>query len=472
LKVVPLASGEGTPETVVVEAPEVRYAKSGDVNIAYSVVGSGPVDLVFAPGFISNVEYSWEDPGLARFYRALGSFSRLIVFDKRGTGLSDRMVGGEPLETRVDDVRAVMDAVGSERAAIVGYSEGGSMATLFAATTPERTTALILYGALIAGLWSPETPWAWRREKWDAWVDDVERRWGTPAYCEDQLRSDAPSKIGDAVFERWYATRLRLGASPGAAAAMIRTAREIDLARVIPTVRVPTLVLQRVGDRVVDVQGARYLAERIAGARYVELHGDDHLPWVGDADAIVAEIRAFLASVGDGFREDELTDRVLATVLFTDIVGSTAKAAELGDRRWRELLAAHHARVRRQLVRFRGRELDTAGDGFFASFDGPARAIRCACAISESVRELGLELRTGLHTGECEVVDGKVGGIAVHIGARVAAEADPGEVVVSSTVKDLVAGSGIEFRERGSAQLKGVPGEWRLFAVTRLVAPA
>jgi pimeloyl-ACP methyl ester carboxylesterase len=279
-----------------VKIPEIRYLKSGDVSIAYSVVGNGPMGLIFAPGFTSNVEYGWEEPGLASFYRSLGSFGRLIVFDKRGTGLSDHMQAGEALETRMDDVRAVMDSAGSERAAIIGFSEGGSMATLFAASHPERTTGLILYGALVAGTWSPETPWAWRREQWDVWLDD---------------------------------------------------------------------------DRVVDVQNARYVAERIPGARYVELPGDDHLPWVGDADRIVGEIQTFLESAADRPLDAELTNRVLATV--TDIVDSTTKAAELGDRRWGELPAEHHARVRRQLVRFRGRELDTAGDGFFASFDGPAR---------------------------------------------------------------------------------------------------
>lgn len=449
------------------EVPEVRYAKSGDVSIAYSVLGEGPVDLVFVPGFVSNVEYGWYEPGLADFYGSLAAFSRLIVFDKRGTGLSDALEPGQPFEIRMDDVRAVMDSAGSKRAVLIGYSEGGSMATLFAAADPERTIGLILYGALIAGTWSPNTPWAWRREQWDEWLINVERRWGTHEYCEEQLRDDAPSKVGDADFERWYATRLRLGASPGAAAALIRTAREIDLGHVLPSVRVPTLVLHRSGDRLIDVQNARYVAERIPGARYVELGGDDHLPWVGDVAGIVEEIRTFIASAAEA-PDEGLADRVLATVLFTDIVGSTAKAAELGDRHWRELLEAHHERVRRQLIRYRGRELDTAGDGFLASFDGPARAIRCAGAILESVGELGLDLRVGLHTGECEVLDRKVGGIAVHIGARVAAEAAPGEVLVSSTVKDLVAGSGIEFRDRGTAQLKGVPGEWRLFAVHEL----
>jgi class 3 adenylate cyclase len=281
------------------------------------------------------------------------------------------------------------------------------------------------------------------------------------------LRDDAPSKVGDTEFERWYGTRLRLGASPGAAAALIRTAREIDLSHILPSVRVPTLVSHRAGDRLINVENARYVAKRIPVARYVELPGDDHLPWVGDVAGLVGEVKSFVVSAAEAPDEGP-ADRVLATVLFTDIVDSTTKAAALGDRSWRELLQAHHERVRRQLVRYRGRELDTAGDGFLASFDGPARAIRCACAIVDSVQQLGLDLRVGLHTGECEVLDGKVGGIAVHIGSRIAAEAAPGEVLVSSTVKDLVAGSGIEFRERGTAQLRGVPGEWRIFAVSQL----
>lgn len=445
--------------------PEVRYAKSGDVSIAYSVVGEGPIDIVFVPGFVSNVEYGWYEQGLAHFYASLAEFSRLIVFDKRGTGLSDAPEPGVPLETRMDDVRAVMDSADSKRAVIFGYSEGGSLAALFAAADPERTIGLILYGALIAGSWSPQTPWAWPRERWDEWLADIERRWGTPEYCEDQLRDDAPSKVGDAEFARWYGTRLRLGASPGAAAALIRTAREIELGHVLPTVRVPTLVLHRAGDRLIDVENARYVARRIPVARYVELPGDDHLPWVGDVAGLVAEVKSFVSSAAEA-TEEGLADRVLATVLFTDIVGSTAKAAALGDRGWRELLEAHHERVRRQLVRYRGRELDTAGDGFLASFDGPARAIRCACAIVETVRQLGLDLRVGLHTGECEVLDGKIGGIAVHIGARVAAEAAPGEVLVSSTVKDLVAGAGLTFADRGMHELKGVPDEWRLYSVS------
>jgi pimeloyl-ACP methyl ester carboxylesterase len=439
--------------------PETRYAKSGDVSIAFQIVGDGPFDLVFAPGFVSNLEYGWEEPTLESFYRRLASFCRLIIFDKRGTGLSDRVSGVPDLETRMDDVRAIMDAAGSERAAVLGYSEGAAMAALFAATYPERTPALVLYGSFL----SSRTGGRARGMQ----LEEVERRWGTPDYCDELLREDAPSLAGDADFGRWYATRLRLGASPAAAVVLLKMARDTDARSILPSIRVPTLVLHRTGDRTCNIENARYAAEHVPDAVYVELEGQDHLPWVGDSEAISREIRAFLTGIWErgGWEEPE-AERVLSTVLFTDIVGSTARAAELGDRAWRDVLQQHHALVRKELARYRGRELDTVGDGFFASFDGPARAIRCACALTDAVRELGLEIRAGLHTGECELVDGKIGGIAVHIGARVAREAQAGEVLVSSTVKDLVAGSGLLFREHGVARLKGVPDEWRLFAVT------
>ncbi len=453
--------------------PQTRYAKSGAVNIAFQVVGDGPFDLVFAPGFVSNVEFGWEEPTLEKFYGRLASFCRLIIFDKRGTGLSDRVSGVPDLETRMDDVRAIMDAAGSERAAVLGYSEGAAMAALFAATYPERTPALILYGAFMFWEWQSERSETFRRPSREQLLEEVERRWGQPDYCDELLRDDAPSMAEQEEFRRWYATRLRLGASPGAARDLMRMNMETDIRSVLSSVRVPTLILHRVGDRNCDVKNARYAAAQIPDSLCVELPGEDHLPWVGDSEAIVREIERFLTGIWErgGWEEPE-PERVLSTVLFTDIVGSTARAAEVGDRGWRELLEQHHALIRRHLARFRGRELDTAGDGFFASFDGPARAIRCASALTDAVTELGLEIRAGLHTGECELVNGKIGGIAVHIGARVAKEAQAGEVLVSSTVKDLVAGSGLQFRERGSAQLKGVPGEWRLFAVKRLDAPS
>jgi class 3 adenylate cyclase len=446
--------------------PETRYARSGDVNIAYQVVGDGPFDLVHVPPFVSHVELAWEVPGIAAFNRRLASFARLIRFDKRGTGMSDRVSGAPTLETRMDDVRAVMDAVGSERAALFGVSEGGPMSALFAATYPDRVWALVLYGTFARERWAHDYPWGVREEEYRREIDEEEHRWGTPEHAAAVALGLAPS--ADAAGQRALATLIRQSASPGAAAALSRMNMEIDVRHVLSAIRVPTLVLNRTGDSEFIIGGSRYLAEHIAGARHVELPGIDHAISAGDPEPVLREIEGFLTEAWEARAwEDAEKDRTLATILFTDIVGSTAKAVELGDRRWRELLEDHHSLVRHVLTRFRGRELDTAGDGFFASFDGPARAIRCACAISEGVGKLGLQVRAGLHTGECEVVNGKMGGIAVHIGARVAAEAGPGEVLVSGTVKDLVAGSGIVFRERGATVLKGVPGEWRLFAVER-----
>ena len=453
--------------------PETRYARSGDVSIAYQVLGDGPFDLVFAPGFVSNVEFGWEEPTLERFYRRLASFCRLIIFDKRGTGLSDRVSGVPDLETRMDDVRAIMDAEGSERAAVLGYSEGAAMAALFAATYPERTPALVLYGTFLTWDWLPEKREAYRQVSREEQLEEVGRRWGTPAYCDELLRDDAPSKADDEDFRRWYATRLRLGASPAAAVTLTRMCMEIDARPILPSIHVPSLIVHRVGDRDSDIRGSRFAADQIPGATYVELPGDDHLPWVGDSEAIVGEIQRFLTGIWErgGWEEPE-PERVLSTVLFTDIVGSSERAVSLGDRAWRELLERHHALVRGQLVRFRGQEMDAAGDGFFASFDGHARAIQCARAIVEGVRDLQLEVRAGLHTGECELVGNDIGGMAVNIGARISALAGAGEVLVSSTVKDLVVGSGISFAERGSQPLKGVPGAWGLFAVDQVEAPA
>jgi class 3 adenylate cyclase len=437
---------------------ETRYTKSGDVNIAYRVVGDGPLDLVYVPGWISNVELMWEEPGHARLLRRLASFSRLILFDKRGTGLSDPVpVDRLPtLEERMDDVRAVMDAAGSERAAIFGSSEGGLMSVLFAATYPERTHALIALAIYAKRLWSPDYPWAPTPEARAAEIELIERTWGG----EMDISDLAPS--ADEAFKRRAVAYLRQSASPGAAVALLRMNSQIDVRDVLPTIRVPTLVLQRVDDRDVSVEEGRWIAAQIPGAKYVELPGDEHLIWAGDVDAVVDEVEEFVT----GSRPVHDPDRVLATVLFTDIVGSTRRAHDLGDRRWRELLEQHHVVVRRALERFQGREVDTAGDGFLATFDGPARAIRCARAIADGLRDVGLEVRAGLHTGECELLGDKVAGVAVHTGARVSSMAQPGEVLVSSTVKDLVAGSGIQFEERGTHVLKGVPGEWRLYAVS------
>jgi len=436
--------------------PQTRYAKSGSVNIAYQVTGSGPLNLVLVPGWVSDLEYAWEEPSFARFLHRLESFSRLIRFDKRGTGLSDRFVEPPTLEERTDDMRAVMDAVAVERAAIFGYSEGGSMSALFAAAHPRRAAALIMFGTFAKRLWDPEYPWAPTPEERQKFLDEIEREWGGVV----DLATLAPSVAADERFRRWLSTYFRRGASPGAALALARMNTEIDIRHVLPAIRVPTLVLHRTGDLDANVEEGRYIASRIPGAKFVELAGNDHLPWVGDADALLDEVEEFLT----GMRHAPEPDRVLATVLFVDIVGSTRRAAELGDARWRELLESFHALVRRALDRYRGREIDTAGDGFLAAFDGPARAIRCACAIGDAVGALGIQVRAGLHSGECEVMGSKLGGLAVHIGARVAARAGPGEVLVSGTVKDLVAGSGIRFEDRGMHALKGVPGEWRLFA--------
>jgi pimeloyl-ACP methyl ester carboxylesterase len=450
----------------VVIPPETRYARSGELSIAYQVVGDGPIDLVYVPGFISHVEWAWEEPALARFLRRLASFSRLILFDKRGTGLSDRTAGVPTLEERMDDIRAAMDDTGSERAVVFGASEGTMLSAAFAATYPERTAALILYGGMASYVRRPDYPWRPPAEQVRrTWVDEpartIHRTWGTTEGIDEMLRWAAPSAADDEGLKRWLATFMRLGASPGAEIARRRMNLELDVRHVLPAIRVPTLVLHRTDDPDEHIEEGRYLAAHIPGARFVALPGGDHFAFVGDQDALLDEVEEFVT----GARPDHEPDRVLATVLFTDIVGSTAHAVRLGDRRWRDLQERHHALVRRELARHRGREVDTAGDGFLATFDGPARAIRCALAIGREVRQLGLEVRAGLHTGECEFRGDRVSGIAVHTGARVAAMAGPSEVLVSSTVKDLVAGSGLQFEDRGAYALKGVPGEWRLFAV-------
>lgn len=452
-------------------APEVKYARSGDVNIAYSVVGDGPFDVVFVVGWvISTLDVAWDGlPGA--FFERLSSSCRLILFDKRGTGLSDRVQGIPDLETRMDDVRAVMDAAGSTRAALFGVSEGGFMTSLFAATYPERTAAAVLYGTGATYLKQDDYPWASTRDQYEKFMTRRELRWGDPAFFDELLEQFAPSLAGSVSDEtrQWWYRYLRTSVSPGAATALTRMNMELDTRRVLPTIRVPTLVIHVEGERVFELAEGRYIADHIPGAELTIIPGQDHA-WFSPAvaDLVIAEVERFLTDLWNrGDWDDVEADRVLATVLFTDIVDSTARAVELGDRAWRELLNEHHSRVRRQLARFRGRELDTAGDGFFASFDGPARAIRCAQSITQSVEELGIAVRCGLHTGECEIIDGKMGGIAVHIGARVASQAGAGEVIVSSTVKDLVAGSGITFSERGAAALKGVPGDWSLYLVEK-----
>ena len=436
---------------------EVRFARSGDVDVAYRVVGDGPIDLVYAQGAASHLEVHWELPQYRHYCERLGEFARLVLFDKRGMGMSDRVPGATTLEERMDDIRAVMGAVGSERAAIMGESEGGPLAMLFAAAHPERTAALVLQGAEVRERRDDEWPWGEATaEEFEQYASLIPEHWGEGAFFGHL----APS-VGDVEWGRAWAGRVqRHAATPAAWEAFARMAFDIDVRHVASTINVPTLILHAADDQICHVENARFLARTIRGARYVELPGGDHVPWF-EPDVIIAEIREFLT----GKREASTVDRVLATVLFTDLAGSTERAAELGDRRWHDLVEQHHAAVRRELDRFDGIEVDTAGDGFFATFDGPARAIRCAQAIVSAVKPLGLDVRAGLHSGEVEMAAGTIAGIAVNIGARVAARAGGGEVLVSRTVKDLVAGSGIEFDDRGASALKGIPGEWELFAV-------
>jgi predicted ATPase/pimeloyl-ACP methyl ester carboxylesterase/class 3 adenylate cyclase len=442
--------------------PETRYARSGDVNIAYQVIGDGPLDLVLVPGWVSNIDWFWQEPACARFLRRLASFSRLILFDKRGTGLSDRVSETElpTLEQRMDDVRVVMDAAGSERAALCGYSEGGPLCCLFAATSPERTAAVVMIGSYARRAAGADHPWGLTAEAQEAWLAEIAGGWGGPV----GLARRAPTMMRDERFVRWWSSFLRASASPAAVLALTEMNYQIDVRHILPAIRVPTLVLHAVGDRSIPVEAGRYLASRIPGAKYVELPGDDHLPFACDADAILDETEEFLT----GIRPAAEPDRVLATMLFTEIVGAAEAAARLGDQRWRDLVETHNAVVRQELARYRGREVRSTGQGFLAVFDGPARAIRCAGAVVESLHDIGLDARAGLHTGECVFVGDDVVGIAVHTAARVMEQAGAGEVLVSSTVKDLVAGAAIEFEDRGVQLLSG-PGEWHLYRVGRAV---
>jgi pimeloyl-ACP methyl ester carboxylesterase len=442
-------------------APPTRYAKSGDISIAYQVVGEGPIDLVLVLGFATHIELQWESEPQARFFDRLSSFSRLIIFDRRGTGLSDPVPQMPTLEERIDDVRAVMDAAGSERAALFGISEGGPMSVLFAATHPERASALVLHGAMGRTTEAPDYPWASPAEALrESAAEFLAPNWGQDA--TGMIELFAPSLAGQPGVREFVERMERSAASPAMVQQIFEMFLDVDVRDILPTIHVPTLVLHRHGDRVVYRRAGEELAAQIPGARYVELPGIDHLPWAGDAEAVVGEIEEFLT----GARSAAEPDRVLATVMFTDIVGSTERAVEVGDNRWRELLSSYQDAVRRELNRFDGRLVKTLGDGHLATFDGPARAIRCGWAIAEAARSLDLEVRIGLHTGEVEVLGDDVGGIAVHIAARVGALAGPSEVLVTSTVKDLVAGSGIEFADRGAQQLKGISDEWRLYAAT------
>jgi class 3 adenylate cyclase len=436
-----------------------RYARNGEARIAYQVIGDGPFDLIAVPGFVSNVEYLWEIPGAAAVIERFASYARLITWDKRGTGLSDPLLRLPPLEERMDDMLAVLDAAGSEQAALFGVSEGGPLSILFTATHPQRVSALVTYGAAPRMAWAPDYTWGIRPELYnDAAKEAVLDGWGDGVLLE----LFAPSCADDERMREVWGTFQRLGASPSMGVAALMAMLEIDVRDILPSVRVPTLLIHRAGDRAIPAKSSRFMSERIPNAKYVELEGEDHLWFVGDVDAIFDEVEEFLT----GVRRNVVKDRMLATVLFTDIVDSTRKVTELGDHRWRELLTEHDALVRRELERFRGRELKTIGDGFLATFDGPARAVTCAGAIRDRADSLGIAVRAGVHTGECEVIGDDIAGVAVNIAARISALAGPDEVLVSRTVTDLVYGSGIEFKDRGLVELKGVPDTWHLFAAT------
>jgi len=435
---------------------DTRYAKSGELNIAYQVFGAGDVRMVFIPGWASNVENLWTLREFADFADQLSKFAQVILLDRRGTGLSDPVANPPTLEERMDDVRAVLDAAGWERAAIWGVSEGGPMAMMFAASHPDRVPALVLYGTFARFSRADDYPYGYPREVNEKWVGALERTWGTG----ELSRSFAPSLTPDAATLRSLARLERMAMSPGTARKLFGLLTRTDVRHVLSAIRVPTLVLHRAGDQPVRVGHARYLAEHIAGAKYVELEGADHIPFLGDVEALLGEVREFLT----GERATPEPDRILTTILFCDIVDSTRRAAEVGDHEWKQVLSRFYALSDEKLHRFRGRKLDTAGDGLFAAFDGPARAVRCGAALVDAVQSLDIRLRVGVHTGECEVLGEKYTGIAVHLGARVASAAEPGQVLVSSTVRDLVVGSGLRFKDLGLQALKGVPEQWRLFA--------
>jgi pimeloyl-ACP methyl ester carboxylesterase len=451
-----------------VQRPDTRYAKSGEFHIAYQIVGSGPPDLIYVPGWLSHLDLYWEQPLIERFLLRLGSFSRLIVFDKRGIGLSDPVPDASTptLEERMDDVRAVLDDAGSERAAVLGQGYGTPIATLFAATYPSRTSALVLYSpSPRAGARTPDYPWGPTEAELEAWTEDS-TAWGTREFAQTWVERLAPSAAGDPRFVEWAARMMRAAASPRTSSAFSRMNALMDVREILPLIRVPTLVLGR-SDALLPkgpfdsppLEEDRYVAERIPGARLAELPGRDYLPFVGDQDSLVDEIALFVTGVAPAHEPD----RVLVTVLFTDIVSSTARASELGDRAWKELLGRHNVVVREHLARFGGVEIERVGDGFLATFDGPARGVRCARAIVEALKPEGIDVRAGLHAGEVELLEDGISGIAVHVGARVAALAGSGEVLATSTIKDLVAGSGIEFADRGPHELKGVAEPTRLF---------
>jgi class 3 adenylate cyclase len=454
----------------VVEVPDVHYVRNGDVALAYQVFGDGPVELVYAPQWINNLEIAWSNPLYARFLNRLASLARVAFVDRRGMGLSDRLSATDvpPLETLMEDLRVVLDSAEFRRPVLFGGSDSGCICALFAATHPARTSALIVYGPEARGTATNDYPWAWTSERWEAYLADMDSGWGTEAYAAHTFDWIMPSARADPEQRRWWRTMQRLAATPSSMIAIERIWAELDIRPVLPTIQAPTLVLHRTGDPVEHVEAGRDFARRIPGAQFVELAGHDWPVWAGEQKTLFDAIESFLR----GIREEEAElDRVLATVLFTDIVGSTEKATSVGDRAWGELVERHHTVVRAMLGRYRGIEQDVAGDGFFATFDGPARGVRCAQAIVDAVRPLELEVRAGLHTGEVGITREKVSGIAVNVAARIAALAEPSEILVSQTVKDLVAGSGLRFHEHGSRQLKGIEGAWHLYAVAESRRP-
>jgi pimeloyl-ACP methyl ester carboxylesterase len=441
--------------------PDVRFAQSGDVSVAYSVNGDGPIDIVYVQGAISHLEVWWDLPIFRAWCERIGEFARLIRFDKRGMGMSDRVPGATTLETRMDDIRAVMDAVGSEQAVLIGHSEGGPLSMLFAAAYPERTRALVLAGAEVRERRDEEWPWGEAtEEEFEAYIATVDENWGQRARFAGRL---APSLGSPPWYGEWWCRLQSNSCTPGGWKAFARMAFDIDVRHVVPHIKVPTLIYHTVGDLMCSVENGRWLARHIDGAKYVERPGADHLMWAEEADPFIAELREFITGERDA--QPATVERVLATVLFTDIVGSTRRAAQLGDRRWRELLLEHHRVVRDAVARHQGQEVDMAGDGVLATFDGPARAIACARAIRAEVAPLGLDVRAGVHTGEIDRLESGIAGIAVHTGARVAAAAGPGEVLVSAVVPQLTAGSGIRYEDRGVHVLDSVPEEQHLYAV-------
>lgn len=438
---------------------ETRYARSGELHIAYQVIGDGPIDVVYVPGWVSHVELCWEEPSYARFLNQIASFARLIIFDKRGTGLSDRVsIENLPtLEERMDDLLVVMDAVGSRKAAIIGFSEGGNLSAYFAASYPERTSALVMYGTFGKRIWSSDYPWAPTPEQRQKEIENIENEWGNKM----DLTHYVPSMVDDEAFAKRLATYFRRSASPGAAIALLKMNTQIDITNLLPVIHVPTLVLHRSGDCDAKVEEGRWIADRIPGAQFKELPGDDHFPWVGDQGAIISEIQNFLT----GRRQVSEPTRVLATIMFTDIVSSTDLAQEMGDQAWKSLLDRHDIMSKEIISQYSGKMVKSTGDGILATFDGPGRGIACANEIMEKGRALGLNIRSGLHTGECELRGDEVAGVAVHLAARIAALAEAGELLVSRTVRDLVAGSRFDFTNRGEHELKGFSEKWILYSV-------